>query len=193
MVTDWARRWTKKLRMAIARVLGFLGFSPNGLTILGYLVHLPVMYVLATGRLQLGGVLVALAGLIDTLDGALARETGQDSQFGAFLDSVSDRYSEGTVLFGLFLWYLGTGARLELALIFIALLGSLMVSYARARAEALGFECKVGLLTRLERVILIAVGLVVQRVQLMLWAMAIFTNVTAIHRIYHVWRHSGRE
>ena len=193
MVTDWARRWTKKLRMAIARVLGFLGFSPNGLTILGYLVHLPVMYVLATGRLQLGGVLVALAGLIDTLDGALARETGQDSQFGAFLDSVSDRYSEGTVLFGLFLWYLGTGARLELALVFIALLGSLMVSYARARAEALGFECKVGLLTRLERVGLIVVGLVVQRVQLMLWAMAIFTNVTAIQRIYHVWRHSGRE
>ena len=193
MITDWARRWTKKLRMAIARVLGFLGFSPNGLTILGYLVHLPVMYVLATGRLQLGGVLVALAGLVDTLDGALARETGQDSQFGAFLDSVSDRYSEGTVLFGLFLWYLGTGARLELALIFIALLGSIMVSYARARAEALGFECRVGLLTRLERVILIAVGLVVQRVQLMLWAMAIFTNVTAIHRIYHVWRHSGRE
>ena len=193
MVTDWARRWTKKLRMAIARVLGFLGFSPNGLTILGYLVHLPVMYVLATGRLQLGGVLVALAGLVDTLDGALARETGQDSQFGAFLDSVSDRYSEGTVLFGLFLWYLGTGARLELALIFIALLGSIMVSYARARAEALGFGCRVGLLTRLERVILIAVGLVVQRVQLMLWAMAIFTNVTAIHRIYHVWRHSGRE
>ena len=193
MLSDWARRWTKKLRMAIARVLGFLGFSPNGLTILGYLVHLPVMYVLATGRLQLGGVLVALAGLIDTLDGALARETGQDSQFGAFLDSVSDRYSEGTVLFGLFLWYLGTGARLELALIFIALLGSLMVSYARARAEALGFECKVGLLTRLERVGLIVVGLVVQRVQLMLWAMAIFTNVTAIQRIYHVWRHSGRE
>lgn len=179
--------------MAIARVLGFLGFSPNGLTILGYLVHLPVMYVLATGRLQLGGVLVALAGLVDTLDGALARETGQDSQFGAFLDSVSDRYSEGTVLFGLFLWYLGTGARLELALIFIALLGSVMVSYARARAEALGFECKVGLLTRLERVGVIVVGLVVQRVQLMLWAMAIFTNVTAMQRIYHVWRHSGRE
>lgn len=193
MITDWARRWTKKLRMAIARVLGFLGFSPNGLTILGYLVHLPVMYVLATGRLQLGGVLVALAGLVDTLDGALARETGQDSQFGAFLDSVSDRYSEGTVLFGLFLWYLGTGARLELALIFIALLGSVMVSYARARAEALGFECKVGLLTRLERVGVIVVGLVVQRVQLMLWAMAIFTNVTAMQRIYHVWRHSGRE
>ncbi|HUT15955.1 MAG TPA: CDP-alcohol phosphatidyltransferase family protein [Anaerolineae bacterium] len=192
MLTDWARSWTKKLRMAIARALGFLGFSPNGLTILGYLVHLPVMYVLATGRLQLGGVLVALAGLIDTLDGALARETGQDSQFGAFLDSVSDRYSEGTVLFGLFLWYLSTGARLELALIFIALLGSVMVSYARARAEALGFECRVGLLTRLERVSLVVVGLVVQRVQLMLWAMAIFTNVTAIERIYHVWRHSRR-
>ncbi len=193
MLTDWARKWTKKLRMAVARVLGFLGFSPNGLTILGYLVHLPVMYVLATGRLQLGGVLVALAGLIDTLDGALARDTGQDSQFGAFLDSVSDRYSEGTVLFGLFMWYLGTGARLELALIFIALLGSVMVSYARARAEALGFECRVGLLTRLERVGLIVVGLVLQRVQLMLWAMAILTNVTAVQRIYHVWRHSGRE
>jgi len=193
MLSDWARSWTKKLRTAIARVLGSLGFSPNVLTIVGYLVHLPVMYVLATGRLQLGGVLVALAGLIDTLDGALARDTGQDSRFGAFLDSVSDRFSEGTVFFGLFLWYLGTGAQLELALIYVALLGSVMVSYTRARAEALGFECKVGLLTRFERVTVLAIGLIMQRVQLTLWVMAVLTHVTAIQRIYHVWRHGPQE
>jgi len=174
--------------MAIARVLARLGVSPNGLTVFGYLFHLPAMYTLATGRLQLGGVLVAIGGLIDTLDGVLAREVGQGSSFGAFLDSVADRFSEATVFFGLFLWYLRSGCQQELALIYAAIFGSLMVSYARARAEALGVQCKVGLFTRFERVTVLVIGLIAQQVRPALWVLAILANVTALQRIYHVWR-----
>jgi CDP-diacylglycerol--glycerol-3-phosphate 3-phosphatidyltransferase len=169
-------------------MLGHVGLTPNALTVLGYLLHVPATYLLATGHLRLGGVLVALAALIDSLDGVLARETGRDSKFGAFLDSVIDRLSEGTVLFGLCLWYLATPGRLEVVLEYIALLGSVMVSYTRARAEALGFECEVGFLTRVERIVLLAVGLVFLQVRWMLWAMAILTNATALQRVFHVWR-----
>ena len=187
-LSDWARNETQEIRASIASALRRLGLSPNALTVVGYVLHLPAAYVLAIGRFRFGGVLVALAGLVDTLDGALARESHQDSRFGAFLDSVADRFSEATVLFGLFLWHLHAGLGQELVLIYIALLGSVMVSYARARAEALGFECKVGLLTRLERVVVIVAGLVLLQVRWMLWIMAILTNLTAIQRILHVWR-----
>ena len=188
MLSERLRNWAEGIRAPIGRLLGRLGVSPNALTVSGYLLNLVVMYVLATGRLQLGGVLVALAGLFDGLDGAVARATGRASAFGAFFDSVTDRFSEGTVFFGLFLWYLHTGAQLELALIYVALLGSIMVSYTRARAEGLGIECKIGLLTRFERVALLAIGLIAQQVRLVLWAIAILANLTAVQRMYHVWR-----
>ena len=193
MLSDWVRNWTHGIRASAARMLGRLGVSPNALTVFGCLLNLPVMCVLATGHMQLGGILVAVASLFDSLDGALAREMGQGSVFGAFLDSVADRFSEGTVFLGLFLWYLRNGGQLELVLIYAAIFGSLMVSYARARAQGVGVECKEGLFTRFERVILLAIGLMVQQVRLALWAMAILTNVTAIQRIYHVWRVTGRE
>ncbi len=189
MLSEPLRKWTQGIRAPIARVLGRLGISPNSLTALGYLLNLPVMYVLATGRLQVGGILVAAASLFDALDGAVAREMGQTSTFGAFFDSVMDRFSEATVLLGLFLWYLQQhGARTELVLIYATIVGSLMVSYTRARAEGLGLECKTGLLTRFERVALLSIALIVQRVPLALWVMAVLTNVTALQRVYHVWR-----
>lgn len=187
MLSERLRNWTQGIRAPIARVLGRLGVSPNALTVFGYLLNLPVMYVLATGRLQVGGILVVLAGLFDSLDGAVAREMGQATIFGAFFDSVTDRFSEGTVFLGLFLWYLRNGAGQELALIYIAIVGSLMVSYTRARAEGLGIQCKTGLLTRFERVALLAIGLIIQQVRVVLWVLAILTNLTAVQRIYHVW------
>ncbi|UCC78029.1 MAG: CDP-alcohol phosphatidyltransferase family protein [Anaerolineales bacterium] len=167
--------------------------SPNSLTMVGYVLSLLVMYVLATGQLQLGGVLVAVAAMFDALDGAVARAMGTTSTFGAFFDSVIDRYSEATVLFGLLLWYQGRAAEQEVALIYVTLLGSLMVSYARARAEGLGIACKVGWLTRFERVALLSIGLILQHVRLVLWVMAVLTNVTALQRVYHVWRVSRAE
>jgi CDP-diacylglycerol--glycerol-3-phosphate 3-phosphatidyltransferase len=188
MLSERLREWTQGLRAPIARVLGRWGVTPNALTVCGYLLNLPVMLALAAGRLQLGGLLVVVAALFDALDGAVARETGQASTFGALFDSVMDRYSEATVLLGLLLWYQQTGARLELVLLYVTLVGSLMVSYTRARAEGLGLSCKVGLLTRFERVVLLAVGLLLRQVPIVLGIMAVLTNLTAAQRVHHVWQ-----
>jgi CDP-diacylglycerol--glycerol-3-phosphate 3-phosphatidyltransferase len=188
VLSERLRRWTQGIREPIGRALGQLGISPNALTLLGYALNLLVMYVLAQGHLRAGGVLVLLAGLFDALDGAVARATGQTSTFGAFFDSVMDRYSEATVFFGLLLWYLRTGSQLEPALIYAVIVGSLMVSYARARAEGLGLECKTGLLTRLERVAILSIGLLALQVRITLWTMAILANLTALQRMAHVWR-----
>lgn len=188
MLSETVRDWTQGIRSAIARVLGGWGVSPNTLTLFGYVLHLPVMYMLATGHLRLGGALFVIASAFDALDGSVAREMGQTSTFGAFLDSVVDRFSEGTVLFGLLLYYLNSGARLEPALIYLAVFGSLLVSYTRARAEGVGIACKEGLFTRFERVILLAAGLMLRLTRPVLWLLAILTVFTALQRIVHVWR-----
>ncbi len=192
MLGERLREWTAGIRRPVARVLGGWGITPNALTVCGCLLNVPVMLALATGRLQVGGLLMLLAGLFDAFDGSVAREMGQATKFGAFFDSVMDRYSEAIVFLGLFLWYLQRGARLELVLIYATIVGSLVVSYARARAEGLGLSCKVGLLTRLERVGLLAAGLLLGQLLPVLAVMAVFTNVTAAQRVYHVWRLTQR-
>jgi CDP-diacylglycerol--glycerol-3-phosphate 3-phosphatidyltransferase len=191
MLSEKLREWTYGIRAPVARLLGRLGVTPNTLTILGYLLHLPAMAALATGRLPLGGLLFAIASVFDALDGSVAREMGWTSTFGAFFDSVMDRFSEGTVLFGLLLWYVRAGATLEPLLIYVAMFGSLMVSYSRARAEGVGIQCKTGLFTRFERVILLVIGLLVRQVRLTLWVLAVLTVFTALQRVYHVWKKSG--
>ncbi len=191
MLGERVREWTQGFRSAIARVLGGWGVSPNALTLLGYLLHLPAMAMLATGHLRLGGALFIAASAFDALDGSVAREMGQATPFGAFLDSVLDRFSEGTVLFGLLLYYLSSGARLEPALVYLAMLGSLLVSYTRARAEGIGIACKEGLFTRFERVILLAAGLILGIVLPVLWLLAILTVFTALQRIAYVWRNAN--
>jgi len=188
MLSERIREWTKGIRSAAARVLGRWGVSPNTLTLVGYVLHLPAMYALASGHLRLGGVLFVIASAFDALDGSVAREMGQTSTFGAFFDSVMDRFSEGTILFGLLLHYLNGGARLEPALIYVAMCGSLLVSYTRARAEGVGVACKEGLFTRFERVVLLAGGLILGFTHLALWALAILTLFTAVQRMAYVWR-----
>jgi len=188
MLSERLRGWTDSLRETVGRTVGRLGMSPNALTLVGYALNLVVMYVLARGHLRLGGALVLFAGLFDALDGAVARATHRTSTFGAFFDSVMDRYSEATALFGLLLWYLGSGAYFESALIYVATVGSLMVSYARARAEGLQLSCKIGLMTRLERVVLLSIGLMALQVRITLLALAILANLTALQRTVHVWR-----
>jgi CDP-diacylglycerol--glycerol-3-phosphate 3-phosphatidyltransferase len=188
MLSERVRDWTQGIRSAIARVLGGWGVSPNTLTLFGYLLHLPAMVLLATGHLQLGGALFIVASAFDALDGSVAREMGQATTFGAFLDSVLDRFSEGTVLFGLLLHFLNSGARLEPALIYVAMFGSLLVSYTRARAEGIGIVCKEGLFTRFERVILLAAGLILGFTRPVLWLLATLTVFTALQRIAYVWR-----
>lgn len=194
-LTDLFRRWFGVLVEPFARLIGRTGVSPNVITVTGVVLNLGVAWVLAQGHTRIGGVLVALAALFDALDGTLARLTGKRSSFGAFLDSTMDRFSEAIVYLGLLAFYVRAGAGQEIVLIYIAIVGSLMVSYTRARAEGLGLQCKVGLLTRFERTTVLIISLVLEQVTIGLWVTAILANFTALQRAYHVWKatHQGDE
>jgi CDP-diacylglycerol--glycerol-3-phosphate 3-phosphatidyltransferase len=155
-----------------------------------------VAAVIATGKLQLAGVLLILFSIFDAFDGTVARLTGRVSRFGSFFDSTLDRYAEAVVLFGLLIYETGLeGTRTEVLLIYASIVGSLLVSYARAKAESLGIKCTEGLLTRAERVLLLVVGLLLSpytfwilpnTLTLVLWLLAILSNFTAIQRIWAV-------
>jgi CDP-diacylglycerol--glycerol-3-phosphate 3-phosphatidyltransferase len=184
----------------IVRPLAGLGVTPNTLTVLGLMLSILTAVIIAQGLFLAGGLLVLFAGIFDMFDGALARVRNASTTFGAFVDSTLDRYSESIILFGLLFnalqrpvmqdgfWPFRYEQSWMIALVFIAAVGSLMVSYAKARAEGLGLECKTGLLARPERVIILAIGLLSGAVIWALVILAIFSNVTAIERIVHVWR-----
>jgi CDP-diacylglycerol--glycerol-3-phosphate 3-phosphatidyltransferase len=181
------RKRSQVLLVPIARGLGRMGLTPNVLTLVGLALNGAVAAVVVSGGLRWGGVLLLFASAFDALDGTLARLTGQQSRFGAFFDSSIDRYSESVVLGGLLYYLLQNGEQIGVLLAFAGIVGSLMVSYTRARAEGLDVECKVGLLTRLGRMLLLAVGLMVVRPVITLWILAILANFTAFQRMFHVW------
>ena len=194
--TDWARESAQVITYPVGRVLGKLGVHPNTMTLLGSLLTIAVAIVLASGRLTLGGWLLVFIAPIDALDGALARVVGQKSRFGALLDSTLDRVSEAALLAGLAVHYLQQGETIEVILSIVALTGGALVSYTRARAEALGFTCKVGVLTRLERMAVLVIGLIVGWPTVALWVLAVGTALTAVHRVVYVYlqsRHSPPE
>ena len=174
-----------------AALLAKTGLSPNGLTLFGFAVTLGVAWVLSTGRFFLGGFLVLFSGAFDFLDGALARATGRSTKFGAFLDSTLDRFSDGALFLGLLAYYASQGSYHQIVLIGFALMGSLVTSYARARAEGLGLKDEVGVFTRTERIILLAIGLIINQMIVLLWIIAVLSNFTALQRLYHVWRQTG--
>lgn len=146
--------------------------------------------VVAAGHISQGGLLYLLSGPFDALDGALARTSGLESRFGAFLDSFIDRYSEAAVLFGILCWSTFHDRHILVLITFLAMIGSLMVSYTRARAEGLGISCKVGLFTRLERFIVLALALVTKQLFVGLIILAFLANFTALQRMFHVYRQS---
>jgi CDP-diacylglycerol--glycerol-3-phosphate 3-phosphatidyltransferase len=170
----------------IVRILSKSGIKPNILTFAGLALNVAAAYLIAVGHFCLGGILVLVSGLFDLLDGALARFNNQTTQFGAILDSTIDRFSEAAILCGLLIWYIPQGAALEIVLIFAVLIGSFLVSYIRARAEGLGLECKVGLFTRAERVIVLAVGLLLNQIFIALCVLAVFVYVTVVQRLVHL-------
>lgn len=186
MVSDYLRRAAQPLLSVLVRAIAHLGLTPNGLTVIGFLLNVAVATVLASGYLRLGGVLVFLVSLLDSLDGALARYTKNVTPFGAFFDSTLDRYSEAALFCGLLWYFVEAGARLESILVAAVLFGSLAVSYTRARAEGLGLECKVGLFTRVERMVVLSFGLVLGLPTFTLWVLAVFSHFTALQRIWHV-------
>ncbi|TVR77089.1 MAG: CDP-alcohol phosphatidyltransferase family protein [Sphaerobacteraceae bacterium] len=163
--------------------------TPNAFTLIGLLLNVIVAAIIASGNLLVGGIMALVAGAFDMLDGAVARSTGQVTKFGGFFDSTLDRYSEAIVYFGLLIYLMNTDAgTTAVALLFAAIIGSLMVSYSRARAEAAGVDAEVGIFARPERIILLAILLMFNQPVIALWILAIVTNFTTMQRIFHVWR-----
>lgn len=189
MLSKYGRGWIATPLDYIARGLEATGISPNALTLIGFLLTVLVAVILATGNLLLGGLLLIFAALFDTLDGALARHSQQVTVFGAFLDSVMDRYSEAVTLFALMILFsASTEGRMNVLLLAATLIGSLLVSYTRARAEAVNIECKEGLFQRTERIVVLIIGLVTGWITPALWVLALFTNFTALQRVFDVYR-----
>ncbi len=162
-------------------------FSPNTLTVTGFLITLAAALAIPH-NLRIGGLLILTGGIFDMLDGIVARTSGKATKFGAFLDSVLDRYSDA-FLFLAISWYMAengnhTGAFLSLG----TLVGAFLISYARARAEGLGESCYTGIMERPERIILLIFGTLTGWIVPVLWMMLVLTHMTVIQRIYHVWR-----
>ena len=193
MLSDYARKISRYFLEPLARFISWTKVSPNVISIIGFVLTVGVAIVIGTGYLRLGGGLIIAAGGFDALDGTLARLTQTTSRFGAFLDSTLDRFSEAVIFLALFIHFANQGAYTELILIYMTVVGSLMVSYARARAEGIGVALKDGLLTRFERMGLLVFGLIFNQVLIILWLLAIFTNFTAVQRMWLVWRITSSE
>ncbi len=203
MLTHLIEEWARGIARQVGQVVSKSGLSPNALTVLGFLLNIPAAMVLAQGQHWfLAGVLVLFAGSFDMLDGAVAKVTNKTSTFGAFLDSTLDRYGEVVVFAGLLYYYRSGGNHDQYGgsfLVYVAIAGSLMVSYVKARAEGLNIECKgVGLLPRPDRVLLIAFGAILNTwvdwsLIAALWILAIGTNFTAVQRIGHIWLEAKRQ
>ncbi len=190
MVANLARAWSARLIEPIARLLGSLGLSPNAVTVLGFFLTLAVAGVLASGRLLLAGVLLIFTLAFDAVDGTLARLLGQTTRFGAFLDSTLDRWAE-VALFVAIAWVsLQANDQRGVMLAIVALAMSLLVSYTRARAEGIGLQCKEGILTRFERLVILIAGLIFGQVTWALALIAVLAGITAVQRIFVTWRAS---
>lgn len=191
MFTAWLRKTFRGILGPTTLFLARMGISANTLTLFGCLLNIAVGVVIATGHLRWGGIGLILASGFDALDGSLARQAGRPTKFGAFLDSVLDRISESAVLLGIAWWYMQQGDAIAQIVTYVAIVGSLLVSYTRARAEGVGAECKVGLLTRVERCLILILALLFKLTTPAMWLLAIGTMGTSIHRILYVYRQLG--
>ena len=176
----------------LSRIVKNIPLSPNVLTISGFVLTVFACYVLLS-NLLLGGLLILAGAMFDILDGVVARTNGKSSRFGAFLDSVLDRYSDALIMMALSWHFLAINNKPMLLACLGILIGSFLVSYARARAEGLGLECKSGMMERPERIALIVFGTVTAYIIPTLLVLLILTNFTALQRIFIVWKiTSGR-
>src|SRR6476659_9808996 len=176
---------------AIDRMFGWLALSrirPIVRAFLGLVINIVAAFLFAAGSFRAAGLVVIGAGLFDMVDGRVARATKQVTPFGGFFDSVLDRYSDLAVFMGLLVYYASINRFFYIVLTAIVMTGSVMVSYTRARAENTIPKCKVGFLERPERVVLLIIGGLFDRMAPVLWVLAVLTNVTVIHRMIYTWR-----
>jgi CDP-diacylglycerol--glycerol-3-phosphate 3-phosphatidyltransferase len=179
-----------KLLIPLVKTLTKWGVHPNSLTLAGLVITAMAAAALFKGHLRTGGALILLGGLCDSLDGNLARVTDKATPSGALLDSVIDRYSEFVMFLGIAAYFIRLKNDLFLVVIFLALCGSIMVSYTRARAESLGYESKAGMMQRAERIVCLGFGALIHPAvfKLSIWLVAILANVTALQRLRKAYR-----
>ncbi len=186
VLTDWAREYFRDLLDFGARIFLALGLTPNTMTFLGLLGNLIAGLVLAYGYIRLGGLLVLAMGMFDALDGAMARRKGESTIWGAFVDSVSDRYSELAILGGLLWYFIQQGDAWSALVTYLAASGAVLVSYVRARAASLDMDVKVGLLTRFERYLVLAPSLALGFPKVGVLIVALGAHITALQRIAYM-------
>jgi len=188
-LTDFLRANTKFIIDPIVTFMARFRFSPDALTVIGMLSHFFFAWLIGAGYLRVAAIAILVIGPLDALDGALARKLGRkQGGFGAFLDSTLDRLAE-IILFGGFIYYyVQQDNPLILAIAYLAITGSLMVSYTRARAESLGYSAKIGLLSRVERYGVLTFFLFIKLPEIALIILAVFTYITTFQRMYHVWK-----
>jgi CDP-diacylglycerol--glycerol-3-phosphate 3-phosphatidyltransferase len=177
---------------SIVRWLALSKIHPNVLTFLGLVINIWAAWLFARGSFTWAGVVVIGAGLFDMVDGRVARVTDQVTRFGGFFDSVLDRYSDLALYMGLLVFYASINRFFYIVLTAIVMTGSVMVSYTRARAENAIPKCKVGFLERPERVVLIIIGALFDRMAPVLWVIAVLSNVTVIHRMIYTFHEAQR-
>jgi CDP-diacylglycerol--glycerol-3-phosphate 3-phosphatidyltransferase len=186
--TDQMRLRFRGILDPIGAFLNRIGLMPNTMTILGLIGNTVGAVLLAQGRMTIGGLIILAMGPVDALDGTMARLRGEPSEFGAFVDSVTDRYSELVIFGGLLVYYIQQGNWTGALVTYVAAGGSVLVSYVRARAASLGYDTKVGILTRMERYLVLAPTLVLSIPLVGLWIIAILANITALQRIWDIRR-----
>lgn len=181
-----------KIIRALVRTLALWRIHPNVLTFLGLLINGIAAALLARGRFQAAAVVIMTAGLFDMVDGRVARETNRVTPFGGFFDSVVDRYSDLVLLMGLLVYYASINRFFYVVLTAVVMTGSVMVSYVRARAECIIPTCKVGFMERPERIVLLIIGALFDRMAAVLWVIAVLSNITVIHRMLYTWQQTRR-
>lgn len=191
--TDQMRVAFKGVLDPLANLLNRLGLMPNTMTLLGLAGNMLGAYLLATGNMTGGGILILLMGPVDALDGTMARLRGMAGSFGAFVDSVTDRYSELVIFAGLLYYYTQHADAVAAMGVFAAAAGSVLVSYVRSRGQSLGWDSKIGILTRMERYLVLAPCLILNVPQIGIWVIAVLANITAIQRIADVRRQAYEE
>jgi len=169
------------------RIAKKIPLSPNTLSIAGFLVTV-IAALMIPRNIRLGGILILIGGILDLLDGVVARTKGQVTKFGAFLDSVLDRYSDAFIFVAISWYFLKKENLIGILISLGTLTGAFLISYTRARAEGLGHACHIGIMERPERIILLGFATITGWLLPVLWIMLIFTHITVLQRIYHVWK-----
>jgi len=191
-ITEAIGKGCGKIIRLIVHGLALSKIHPNVLTFIGLLINIWAAVLLGFGKFWQAGVVIILAGVFDMVDGRVARHTNQVTKFGGFFDSVLDRYSDLGLLMGLLVYYASINRNFYVVLTAVVMAASVMISYTRSRAENTIPLCKVGFMERPERIVLIIIGALFDRMAQALWVIAILGNITVIHRMYFTWTETQR-